>query len=540
VADLGPAITDFHDLFKKHGYDDAVIFGHALAGNLHFVMLQDFNCAKEVARYQSFMDELVKIVVHKYKGSLKAEHGTGRNMAPFVKVEWGDEVYGIMEEIKNLLDPGHLMNPGVILNKNPLAHVQDLKTFPLVDPAVDTCIECGFCERYCVSHQLTLSARQRIVILRVIKQLEQNGNDPEILKSLKENKNYFLMDTCAADGLCSHACPSGINTGEYVKKLRQNRKGAVKKNTGKFIGQHIQFFTALGRSALCTGNLVKGMADDETLIQVSNKLRDLTNKNFPKWFSHMPTSAKRKTPPPYVRHLTKNHDQVVYFPSCINRTLGVDSKTPEDKGLNHVIHELCEKAGIKVIYPEHLERLCCGLAFASKGLKQAARERANVLKRALSNASKGGKLPILCDMSPCLFHMKETLPNELNLLEPVDFTLKHLVPNLKIQKLKTTVVIHPVCSLKKMGLENKIKSLARICAEKIVTTRTNCCGFAGDKGFWTPELNCHGLKGIKDQIPPGVNRGYSTSRTCEIGLAEASGIPFKSILYLVNNCAFKK
>ena len=77
------------------------------------------------------MDDLVQLMVHKYDGSLKAEHGTGRNMAPFVKEEWGTEIYRVMKQIKHLFDPDGILNPGVILNNDPLVHIRNLKPFRL-------------------------------------------------------------------------------------------------------------------------------------------------------------------------------------------------------------------------------------------------------------------------------------------------------------------------------------------------------------------------------------------------------------------------
>jgi len=543
VKDLGPALVDFHDLFHRHGYDDAVIFGHALAGNLHFVLLQDFNTKKEILRYQGFMEDLVKIVVDKYNGSLKAEHGTGRNMAPFVRYEWGEKIYKIMEEIKTLLDPYTLLNPGVIINENPQAHVSDLKRFPLVDPLVDKCIECGFCERFCVSHGLTLSARQRIVILRIIQQLEKSKEDPETLKALNESAQYHLVDTCASDGLCSLACPSGINVGQFVKTLRSKTAGPLKRFTGQVAGHHMNVVTRTGRVSLLTCNFVQKKSGDEPLVNLSKCIGKIRGKSAFKIFSHMPrpqreTIFKKKPSGPESSGSAgiPCNGQAVYFPSCINRTMGGDSKIPKDPGIITVTQRLFRKAGFELVYPRNLESLCCGLAFESKGLKQAAAKLSISLGNALFDSSRGGKLPILCDMSPCLLHMKKTLPESLALFEPVEFILTFLIPHLQINPTEEPIVVHPVCSLKKMGMEDKLMALARLCSSSVRATRTNCCGFAGDKGFTTPELNSHGLKNLKAMIPQEVKQGFSTSRTCEIGLAEETGIPFQSILYLVDQC----
>ena len=147
IAALADATLDLQALLRRHGYDEAIIFGHALEGNLHFVFTQDFGDPAEIDRYARFMDEVCDLVVRKYDGSLKAEHGTGRNMAHFVEMEWGKEAADLMRTIKRLFDPDNLLNPGVILNDNPAAHLENLKPMPAAEDIVDRCIECGFCEQ---------------------------------------------------------------------------------------------------------------------------------------------------------------------------------------------------------------------------------------------------------------------------------------------------------------------------------------------------------------------------------------------------------
>ncbi len=530
---LAEAIGDFHKLFDRYGYHEAVVFGHALAGNLHFVFLQDFNSEAEIQRYQNFVDELVHIVVDQYNGSLKAEHGTGRSMAAFVEKEWGTEIYEIMKEIKELFDPNQILNPDVIISNDPEIHVKNLKTFLPIDPIIDHCIECGFCERMCVSNGLTLSARQRIVVLREIRSLSNSGKNPERLKLLKRDYAYFVINTCAADGLCAQACPSEIDTGKYIKKLRSIESGLLKQKTGAWIGDHMSFVTTSGRAMLGLVQTISSVFGDAFLEKSSSVFRKLTNGKTPRWSSHFPNPQKHR----YFNSSQSNSNsvkEVVYFPSCINRTMGADPKSPQQESLISVTERLIKKAGFSVRYPEQIESLCCGLSFDSKGLKEAAEKRSSEMENALMTASDGGRIPILCDMSPCLLHMKETLVKELKLYEPIEFALNHLIPNLQIQKQSGTIVLHATCSAKKMELSAGLITLAQHCVEKVILLDTNCCGFAGDKGFFVPDLNQHGLRTIAAQIPQSVTKGYSTSRTCEIGLTEKGNIPFQSIFYLLD------
>ncbi len=147
VEQLAIGVNRLIELFDKHHYDEAILFGHALEGNLHFVFTQGFNSAEEVARYQAFMDDVAHLVAVEFGGSLKAEHGTGRNMAPFVELEWGSDAYQLMWQLKRLLDPNGILNPDVVLSEDPQIHLKHLKPLPAADEIVDKCIECGFASR---------------------------------------------------------------------------------------------------------------------------------------------------------------------------------------------------------------------------------------------------------------------------------------------------------------------------------------------------------------------------------------------------------
>ena len=128
IDDLPEATADLQALIARHGYDDACIYGHALEGNYHFILNQSFATDAEVKRYADLMEDVKTLVVDKYDGSLKAEHGTGRNMAPYVRYEWGDRAYECMKEVKRIFDPNGLLNPGVIFNDDPQCHLKHFKT----------------------------------------------------------------------------------------------------------------------------------------------------------------------------------------------------------------------------------------------------------------------------------------------------------------------------------------------------------------------------------------------------------------------------
>ncbi len=536
VPRLAEATLELQGLFRKHGYDETILFGHALAGNLHFVFKQNFNLPDEVSRYRRFMDDVCHMVVERYDGALKAEHGTGRNMAPYVGLEWGEEALAIMHEIKQLFDPAGILNPGVILNDDPESHISHLKPLPAAHPLIDKCIECGFCEPHCVANQLTLSARQRIVVRREIARLTNSGTEPHRLAQLRDGYDYYGDQTCATDGLCALACPVEIDTGKMIKEWRHEKASPLAQRTAAAIAGHMAMVTALGRRGLAFVHATHRLAGTTLLGATARTLRRLSGGRLPLWTPAMPANSRPlflPTPPSHEATATMR-PRVVYFPACITRTMGLAAGDGETSDLPQLTLALLEKAGFEVIYPENINALCCGMAFASKGYKEAGDAKAAELEAALWAASAGGQYPVLADMSPCLYRMKETLNPQLHLYEPIAFTLEHLAPRLEFHPLAGTVMVHAVCSAKKMGLEGPLLQLARRCAAEVIATDCNCCGFAGDRGFTFPELNAHGLRHVRSQVPDGCREGFSTSRTCEIGLTTHSGIPFKSILYLVD------
>ncbi len=199
-----------------------------------------------------------------------------------------------------------------------------------------------------------------------------------------------------------------------------------------------------------------------------------------------------------------------------------------------------KKAGYTVIIPEGKDDLCCGMAFSSKGFRKQAQKKENELNEALLKASRNGELPIVCDMSPCLLHMRETLDRRLRLYDQVEFIHDFLLDRLQFTLQPISIAIHTTCSSTKMHLEEKLRAVASRCAEKVIIPENiNCCGWAGDRGFFYPELNNSALAPLRQGIRDATE-GYSNSRTCEIGLSINSGISYKSMIYLVDKASSGK
>ena len=539
VEDLPQATEDLQEILARHKYDDAVIYGHSLEGNYHFIINQSFDTPKAVAQYENLMKDVVDLVVDKYHGSLKAEHGTGRNMAPFVRREWGEEAFKLMREVKNLFDPMGLLNPGVIFNEDPNCHLKNFKPLPITHPLIDKCIECGFCEVNCMSCGFTLSSRQRIVIQREIARLKSTGEKPARLAKLVESFRYAGDESCAGDGLCSTSCPVEINVGDYIHVIREEniRDNKRAQQLGVWSAAHFSTLENALKTTLWAANATRSIIGYTAMGGLTKGLRYISGDRIPLWTPSLPKRAKRIR----KQAVTDNPLKVVYFPSCLNQMMGASPKDPDQTPLVQKTIEFLNKAGYEVIFPKNMNNLCCGTIWESKGMPEVADQKSSELEKELYLASGNGLYPVLCDQSPCLKRMRHSM-SSLNLYEPVEFINLFLLDKLNFIPTDEAITVHATCSTIHMGLKPTLVKIASMCSTNVlVPEEVGCCGFAGDKGFTLPELNEFGLRKLRTQVEKAHTKtGYCNSRTCEIGLNTNSGIPYMSIVYLVDKCTVKK
>ena len=578
---LPEATVKLQKLIADHGYSDACIYGHAFEGNYHFILNQSFESEHEVARYAEMIRDVARLVVEGYDGSLKAEHGTGRNMAPFVKYEWGDKAYDVMRQVKAIFDPDGLLNQGVIFNDDPDCFIRHLKPLPvldydfqrvpdggshLMDPTLSTaqetirqvqrankCIECGFCEVNCMSCGLTLSSRMRIAVQREIRYLEAMGRDPERAATLRRQYKYYGDQTCATDGLCATSCPMQINTGELTHIIRQMdmNRNPLGYRIGEFAANHMAGIKQGLRLVLDVAHLGHITLGPAVMTSVA---RGMNKMGLPLWTTAMPKKHRqpkksdltqfiieRSLPHPSDTGHQASNLKVVYFPSCINQTMGQSKQHGKIHDLVDEVIQLMAKAGYEVIFPGGMDRMCCGQIWESKGMLDIADRKSAELEAALWKATKQGRYPVLCAQSPCLHRMRKVM-QKMQLYEPAGFIMKYLVPRLDFHPVDRPVALHVTCSTRHMGADKDLIALARMCSTKVFLPEgVGCCGFAGDRGFTFPELNRYGLRKLRPQIEANhIEVGYSNSRTCEIGLESNTGIPYMNIVYLVNECTTAK
>ena len=577
IESLPEATVKLQKLIADHGYSDACIYGHAFEGNYHFILNQSFADEHEVARYAEMMRDVAKLVVEDYDGSLKAEHGTGRNMAPFVKYEWGEKAHEAMKELKAIFDPEGLLNQGVIFNDDPDCFIKCLKPLPvldydfdsvpdgghyLMDPSCSTahetiemvkrankCIECGFCEVNCMSCGLTLSSRMRIAVQREIRELEATGKDPERAATLRQQYKYYGDQTCATDGLCATSCPMKINTGELTHLIRQldMNRNHLGYQVGEFAANHLAGIKSGLRVVLDVAHLAHITLGPKLM---TNVCRTMNKMGLPLSTTAMPKKKRQPKKSDLTQFIIErsipHHEEhsnlkVVYFPSCINQTMGQSRKGGKIHDLVDEVIQLMAKAGYEVIFPEGMERMCCGQIWESKGMLDIADRKSAELEQALWKASEQGKYPVLCAQSPCLHRMRKVM-KKMKLYEPAEFIMTYLKDRLEFHPTNQHIALHLTCSTRLMGVDKDMIALAKLCSNNVYLPEgVGCCGFAGDRGFTFPEMNSYGLRKLRPQIEKNhIEVGYSNSRTCEIGLETNTGIPYMSIVYLVNSCTTAK
>ena len=549
VERLADAVVDLTALFTAHGYPDGVIFGHAKDGNLHFLLTQSLNEPSEIARYAGFMDALAELVVDTYDGALKGEHGTGRNMAPFVEKEWGPTAYAVMRELKRLVDPDGLLNPGTILNDDPTAHLKDLKTTPTIESSADRCIECGYCEPVCPSRELTTTPRQRIVIRReMVRQAMATGLttgetgaavavETPMLRALRRDYAYMGLETCATDGMCERACPVDINTGDLVKGFRAEQHSARTESAAVAVARRYAVVERLARLAVRAGRTTASVLGQRSMIGVTDLMRAVSSTDLvPGWDPDMPPPAPARLP-----RTSSVGAQVVYLPSCLNRIFG-----PSDGGdttLPEALVALARRAGMPVSIPDDVAGSCCGVPWLSKGYVDGASWMLDHTVERLWRWSDAGRLPIVVDASSCTLGLREAEPylspenrerlRGLTLLDSIDFVHDLLLPRLVVDRRLDSVVVHAVCSVHAAGTVGKLEALgAAVAGEVVNPVDAGCCGFAGDRGWLHPELTKSALKPEASSLAGQSHGDYlSSNRTCEVGLSREVGQPYRSFVH---------
>ena len=527
IDKLPEVVGRLRHLLDSHGYEDAIIFGHALAGNLHFQMAENFSRPGAAEKFDAFCDDLADLISIEFAGSLKAEHGTGRAIAPYVEREWGTRAYAVMERIKALFDPVGRLNPGIILNRDANVHVSNLKAMAETDDIIDMCIECGFCEPACPSAGLTLTPRQRIAVSREQARRQQEGGAVAVLEELDAGFLYAGMDTCAACNLCSLRCPVGIETGTLIVGKRAGRRGGTADKVAALAASATGGIEMAMGVATGAQTLARSVVGDKTVDGVAGALNTWSGRKLP----HPLKSTRRGPGSPKVKPVEATRGRVLYFPACASRMFGPPKTELGLLPVTEAMVALIARVGYQPVVPEKLNGQCCGQPFQSKGFPEEADKLGKRLSTRLAETRGPGVVASVTDMSTCAHHMQE---GGEEMRDSSDFLIDLILPHLTITRPLDVVAVHHNCSAQRLGEQKATETLAGACAEKVaVLTSVTCCGFAGDKGLYQPELNAHALRFAKNDVPDGCKIGVTTVSTCAMGLTDHLGIPFVGLASLL-------
>ncbi len=515
-SEFAATCRDLADLLQRHGYDDAPLFAHARDGNIHFLLSERFDDPAGLLRYRKFTRQMVRLTL-RHHGVLKAEHGTGRAMAPFVRDQYGDELYEVMREIKHLFDPAGVLNPGVLISDDPDAHLKDLKLMPTIEPEVDACIECGFCEPVCPSRDLTLTPRQRIVLRR---ELAARKDDVELLRQVAEEYDYAAIETCAVDGMCAVVCPLGINTGDLVRRQREERAGGVERSAWNQAARTWGLATRMGSAALTMAKSTGPLAVAATKLG----RRALGDDAVPGYDDDLPKGSGLRRRP--RRRDRARRGVAVYFPSCLQTMFA-----PSEQGVFSAFNELCRRAGVPVSLLDASD-LCCGSPWRAKGYPEGYETMRGNVRQALAEHRDE---TVVVDASSCtdaLTHMTEGWG--ATVVDVVTFAAERLLPHLEVTRSLPTLVLHPTCASTRMDINDDLLRIARFISDEVtVPPSWACCGFAGDRGLLHPDLTASATRDEAAEVKSGFFAYASLNRTCEIAMSRATGRTYVHILELL-------
>jgi len=536
VERLAATCGSLQTLFDRHDYGDSVIFGHAKDGNIHFMLTDRFESADQLARYSAFTEDMVDLVLDA-GGNLKAEHGTGRVMAPYVRRQYGDELADVMRELKRLCDPHGILNPGVIVDDDPEAHLKHIKLADPIEAEADRCVECGYCEPVCPSRDLTLTPRQRIVTRRAIARAEASGDDA-LARELERDYDYAGIDTCAVDGMCQTACPVLINTGSLVKRLRREDAGRVASAAWAGAANAWGAATRVASAGLSVADRMPA-----AVVTAATDLgrAALGADTVPRYSDDLPRGGRARSTLGTSVGGGSEAPVAVFLPACVGTMFGPADAADGAPGIGatEAFRRLAERAGVRLVMPDRVDTLCCSTPWTSKGFAGGREAMSRRVVVAVAAASRDGHLTVVTDASSCtegFVHLLADAGVETTVEDAVAFTERELLPRLgAIAPLVDTLALHPTCSSTQLGLDPALKSVAAAVAREVVVPDSwGCCGFAGDRGMLHPELTASATAPEAAEVRAlGADAHASCNRTCELGMTRATGADYRHVLELL-------
>lgn len=359
------------------------------------------------------------------------------------------------------------------------------------------------------------------------------GNQNDYAQLFKEYQ-YDGLDTCAVDGLCATECPVDINTGDLVKRLRRESHSDFQNRLALQVARRFGATETAVKLMLRMGLGMNQVFGKGFMTKVTTGLQSII-PSFPRW---MPTQSG-----PVRLSLTERKPDALYFATCITRCMGAESNG--EPSVVELLVETARRVGQNLVIPTSIHGRCCGQPFSSKGFQSAAAFTKNATVQWLWEETEGGKIPVVLDMSSCTHTLLDARPflspeqqqqfDQLNILDSVDYLHDIILPLAAIQRKKSVIALHPVCSLTKMKNKHKLIALAKACADEVRTPLyAGCCGMAGDRGMTHPALTQAAIAmEAKELAGQTLDGCYASSKTCEMALSESTQRNYQSVARLL-------
>ncbi len=457
-------------------------------------------------------------------------------MAPFVEREWGAKATAMMWRIKELADPGRVLNPGAVLNRDPVAHLADFKTQPEIEEVATGCVECGFCEPVCPSRNTTTTPRQRIVIRREMARQPQGS---PLYDALLADYEHEAIQTCAADGTCRLVCPVGIDTGKLVKDFRARERTDREEMLALAFARRYSAVERLARGGLRAAAIARRFLAGAALRAAPAAVRRRVSADLvPTIPEELPGAAPAQLPRSEAEGAAG-----VYLPACVNRIFGNPVGGEPHPTLPEALCSISSRAGLPLWIPTDVAGVCCATPWSSKGYGAGHRAMSRRAAESILRWTDGGRLPLVIDATSCAHGLRsevaDELPDELReryerveILDSIEWVHDRLLGRLELDRKLDSLVMHPVCSVSHLGLGEKLGAIGEAMAEEVfVPAGTACCGMAGDRGLLHPELPNSALRDVAAELRTrSADAFVSSNRTCELGLQSVTGKRYESFV----------
>jgi FAD/FMN-containing dehydrogenase/Fe-S oxidoreductase len=418
------------------------IYGHIGDGNAHINPLLDLNDPEDFSKMVFLYQEIHNAVLSRFNGSLCGEHGDGRVRAEFLKALYGPELYALFQDVKRLLDPDNILNPGVKLSDTPFTEMIDYERY------AKSCATCGKCNAVCpvydAAGEESNGARGWFHILTA--------------QDYSYEKAGRVVEACLNCKSCRSACPAGIDVSELILKKRAEHPNPVAKAIFSFQARERLFKVFLKGVAWTQpfwDNRIGRMLIEFISIPLLGKLAPTAR--IPAEMT-LPRFSKKHLRERYAE-LTGSNSPVAYFHGCAANYF--------NDGVGDSIIRLLRRNGIEPALPP---QRCSGTPIQTYGLIDQVKENALFNIESLSRFEK-----VITGCASCTLMLKEyssLFPEGENhgravrLASKIVHISEFILRDLRLQvpetgRVKKKVTYHSSCHLRAAGVSKEPGELLR-------------------------------------------------------------------------------